>query len=192
MIFTIIGILSSLIFIAGDIPYFIDSIRKKTQPHRVTWGVIFLLNIIGFANQYAAGARNSLWLFGAAVLATGAIFLVSLFNGVGGKTKLDIISLVIALTGVLLWIIIEDPLVSIFANILAAMVGIYPTMRKSKLDPGSETVSAYFFGSISSFLAAISVGELNFQLLILPLFSTIVQAYLVYLISIRPKKLLAK
>ncbi len=187
MIFTVLGILSSLIFIVGDIPYFLDSLKKKTQPHRVTWGIIFLLNIIGFANQFAAGAGNSLWLFGAAVFATGAIFTVSLFNGTGGSAKLDIVSLCIALIGVALWALSSDPIVSIIANVVAALVGIYPTVVKSKKNPESETMSAYLFGSISSLLAAISVGELNITLLILPLFSFAIQAYLVYLINFARK-----
>ncbi|MGH9858085.1 MAG: hypothetical protein ACRD4B_09610, partial [Acidobacteriota bacterium] len=68
MIYTLFGVLSALVFIAGDIPYLTDTIKGTTKPQRVTWGVVSLLNGIGFANQLASGATNSLWLFGTATL----------------------------------------------------------------------------------------------------------------------------
>ncbi len=182
MFFTILGVLSSVIFFLGDVPYFLDTLKKKTQPHRVTWGIIFLLNSIGFANQYAAGARNSLWLFGAAVLATGAIFIASLWNGTGGSSRFDVVSLIISLFGVSLWVVFDDPLLSILANLFAASVALAPTFMKSINDPESETPSAFIFGGISSLLAAISVGELDAVLLLAPIYSTVTQAALVYIL----------
>lgn len=188
MIFTALGILSAIIFLLGDIPYLSDTIRGKIKPHRVSWGVIFLLNAIGFANQYAAGARNSLWLFGAAVLMTGAIFVASLKNGVGGKTKLDIFSLVTSLIGVLLWQAFDSPILSVLANVVVAIVALLPTFAKAKKNPETENGIAYAAGAVSSLLATISVGEWDWVLLILPLTSTILQVYMSYLLYIRPKQ----
>lgn len=188
MIFSLLGVLSAIIFLIGDYPYFTDTLKGKTQPHRVTWGVVFLLNIIGFANQYASGADNSLWLFGASVIAVGAIFIASLFKGVGGHSKQDIISIVLSIFGVILWVIFDNPLFSIFANIFVGFVALYPTFKKAKIHPESETRITWLLGSVSSFLATISVGELNFQLLLLPIFSTLVQSYMVYLLYFYHKK----
>lgn len=188
-IFEVLGILSAIVFIAGDIPYFRDTLTGSTQPHRVTWGVIFLLNVVAFANQYASGADNSLWQFGAVVFATGAIFTASLFRGVGGHTKSDVFSIVAALVGVGLWLVFDSPLLSILANLSATMVAIRPTIVKARDDPESETGSAFLFGMISSVMAAISVGKLDFNLLILHITGIIIQAYIVYLLYIRPKKL---
>lgn len=185
MIFTLLGVLSALIFIVGDIPYLTDTIEGKTKPQRVTWGVVCLLNAIGFANQAASGASNSLWLFGAATLMVGTIFIASLFKGVGGHSKQDIFAIVASLTGVILWVIFDSPIFSIFANIFVATVALIPTYVKAKNDPSSETRIAWLFGAISALLAAISVGEINWQLLVLPSVSTFLQAYMVYLLYIR-------
>lgn len=187
MIFELLGILSSFVFIAGDIPYFINTLKGSTRPHRVSWGISLLLGIIGFANQHAAGARNSLWILGAGIIAVGAIFSLSIVRGVGGTSKLDVISLVISLLGVALWLIIKNPALSIIANIFASLVGLYPTIVKSKLQPESETVSAYLFGSISSLMATVSVGKIDALLLAPPIYGALIQAYLVYLIAIKPK-----
>lgn len=122
MFFKILGILSAVVFLIGDMPYLLDAIKAKIKPHRVTWGITALMNGIGFGNQLASGASNSLWLFGAATLMTGAIFLASLKNGVGGHTKSDIICLIICLLGVALWISFRAPLYSIIAALIIDVV----------------------------------------------------------------------
>jgi hypothetical protein len=189
MLFQFLGILSAVIFLVCDMPYLRDTIRANIQPHRVMWGIVFLLNLVGFANQYAAGARNSLWLFGAAVFMTGAIFLASLKNGVGGYAKLDIFSLVIAVIGIILWQTFDSPLLSVLANVLVSVVALVPAFVKAHKHPESENGIAYLGGLISSFLAAVSVGKIEIVLLLLPLTSTLLQVYMVYLLYVRPHRL---
>jgi len=180
-----LGIIAATIFIIGDIPYLIDTVKKVTQPQRVTWGIIVLLNTVGFANQLASGANDSLWLFGAAVVMTGLIFATSLWHGVGGRTKQDFIVLMIGLAGIILWLIFDDPLLSILANVVAGIVALIPTFIKARRDPDSETRITWLFGAISATLAAISVGEFDIQLLLLPVNAAIVQGYMVYLLYFR-------
>jgi hypothetical protein len=182
MAFEILGILSALVFLAGDVPYLSDTIKGKTKPHRITWGVVTLLNVIGFANQWASGASNSLWLFGAGVLMVGAIFIASLWKGVGGHTRQDMVSLTISLIGVGLWLIFDSPLLSILANILVAAVALLPSYAKAKRAPETETGIAWIGGAVSSLLAAISVGELNPQLLLLPVAAVFFNGYMVYIL----------
>ncbi len=188
MIFTALGVLSAVIFILGDIPYLSDTIKGRIKPHRVTWGVVFLLNAIGFANQHSAGARNSLWLFGAAVFMTGAIFIASLKNGVGGNTKLDMFALITSMIGVVLWQTFDSPLLSVIANMLVAIVALIPAFTKARKHPETENGIAYLAGAISSLLAAIAVGKFDITLLLLPVTSTILQIYMSYLLYIRPKQ----
>lgn len=191
MVFEVIGILSAVIFISCDIPYLVDAIKAKIQPHRVSWGISFLINAIGFANQSASGASNSLWLFGASTLMTGSIFLVSLKNGVGGHSKLDLFSLIFSLFGVALWQVSNSPAFSVYANVLVGIVCLLPTFAKTRKKPESENGIAWLGGSIAAALAAVSVGAWNLQLLIIPITASILQGYMVYLIYLRkniPKK----
>jgi hypothetical protein len=194
MLFEYIGIGSALLFVAGDIPYVLDTYRRKTKPHRVTWGIVALLNAIGFANQYAYGATNSLWLFGAGVIMTAIIFIGSLRNGTGGRTKTDIVCLVIALLGVSFWVFFKIPLYSIFANILADIAALWPTYIKARKYPESETRIAWLVGTISVLLDAVSVGRLDLSLILLPAASAIMQGYMVYLlyfpVNTKPKRVI--
>ncbi len=82
MIFTILGIFSALLVIAATVPYLIDTIKNNTRPHRVTWGIILSINIVGYTNQLASGAKDSLWFLAAATLMTSLVFLASLWHGV--------------------------------------------------------------------------------------------------------------
>jgi len=182
MIYTLLGVLSAGLFLVGDYAYFANTLKGKTKPQRVTWGVAFLLNSIGFANQYASGARNSLWLFAAAALATGAIFLASLKRGVGGCSKLDVFAIAATLTGVVLWILFDSPLLSIISTLIVVAVSLAPTFVKAKKHPESETRIAWLLGSICSFTAAISVGSWDWKLLVLPLNAALIQAAIAYVL----------
>jgi hypothetical protein len=188
VIFSTLGILSAVIFLIGDYAYFRDTVSGKTKPQRVTWGVAFLLNSIGFANQYASGATDSLWLFAAAALATGAIFVVSLSKGVGGHSKLDIFGICTAFVGVGLWAVFSSPLFSIVSTLIVVYVTMVPTFIKARKHPESETGLAWSLGCLSAFLAVISVGEFNWALLILPANSTLIQGYMTYLLYVRAKR----
>jgi len=185
MLFTLLGIASALLFIVGNVPYLTDTLQAKTKPHRITWGVVALLYGIGFANQYASGATNSLWLFAASTLVVGVVFLVSLRNGVGGRSGTDIACLTISLTGVALWALLKSPLYSILANIIANAAALWPSYQKAKKDPESETRISWLVETISLALAAISVGKLDWQLLLLPVASIILQSYMVYILYVQ-------
>jgi hypothetical protein len=187
MIFTVLGILSGVIFILGDIPYLSDTLKARIKPQRVTWGVVFLLNVIGFANQHASGADNSLWLFGAAVFMTGAIFLASLKNGVGGYAPLDIFSIVTSLVGIALWQVFDSPMLSVIANICIATAALVPTFIKTRKNPETENGIAWLAGTLSALLAAVSVGKLELVLLLLPISSALLQAYMIYLVYVRSR-----
>jgi len=176
------------VFILGDIPYVLDTLRGKTKPHRVTWGIATILNAIGFANQYASGATNSLWSFGAGTVVVGIIFLLSFRSGIGGKSRMDIVCLTIGIAGVLLWVILKSPVYSIVANMVADLACLWPSFEKAYKHPETETKISWLVGFISVILATVSVGKLDWRLLLLPGWSVILQAYMVYILYLVPRK----
>jgi hypothetical protein len=187
MTFQLIGMLSGLVFIVVGLPYLYDTIKGRTKPQRVTWGVALAFNIVGFANQYASGADNSLWLFGASTFISCAIFIAALFKGVGGHSKLDIFAIMMAISGLVLWQVLESPLYSILANNFAAVVALLPTLTKVRRDPDTETRITWLGGMFGSTLGAISVGSLDYVLLISPVCAALLQAVLVYQLYFAPK-----
>jgi len=170
-----LGILAGILSLASNVPYIIDTVKGKTKPHRVTWGIFFLLNIIFLGNQLAAGATSSIWLVVAFTLSTFIIFSLSLRFGVGGTTKLDIILLFGALSGVVVWQMMDAPVASIIANILVATIASIPTYKKAWSQPGTETTISYSVGALAASLSAISIGKPDIVLLLLPVYSAVYQ-----------------
>ena len=145
----IIGIFGGLLAIAGSIPYIINAYQKKITPHRVTWGIFTLVDIIAIANQLAAGATNSVWLVVGFALANLTIFVLSLRHGAGGTERLDIVVLCGAILGVIAWQISGHPIASIIANLIVITLAMAPTYKKGWFDPKSETSTVFLFGAIA-------------------------------------------
>lgn len=182
----IIGILGGLIAIAGSIPYMIDTYKKRISPHRITWGIFVLTDVIAIANQLAAGATNSVWLVVGWALANLTIFVLSLRYGVGGTEKLDIVVLCGAILGVIAWQISGQPIASIIANLFVTTLALTPTYKKGWVDPKSETSTIWLWGAIASLLGAISVGKLDYILLLAPVYTFAIQGVL-FIVLIRYK-----
>lgn len=186
-ILPILGIASGITLVIADIPYIRDILKGKTKPQRVTWGSIAFMNIIGFANQLASGATNSLWLFGTAVIVCGLIFILSLFKGVGGHSKLDIFAIVFAVIGVLLWWLFNSPEISILVTFAVSLVTFAPTLAKTRRHPESETGITWVIGVLSASLGTLSVGALDWRLLLPPLTGVVLQSVMVYFIYFEKK-----
>ncbi len=191
MFFAFLGILSGIIGVIADIPYIIDTYRRKTQPHRITWFLFFILNAISFANNATSGATNSLWLIAGWTLTTFVVFILSIKKGVGGYNKLDIAVLVGSIIGLLLWWILGTPLASIIANTIVATLAFIPTFKKAYVDPASETKITWSLCTLSSFIGILSVGKLDYVLLVYPVYSFLVQGGLYTVIEIRTRQLKA-
>lgn len=182
MIYTALGIVAALLFVFADSIYIRDIFRGTTKPQRMGWGIATLLNAITLANQLASGASDSLWLFGAAFVIVGFIFILSFKFGVGGRSKDDFIALAISLAGIMLWIIFSDPIFSIIGTLMAMSSLMTLNFSKAKVDPHSETLSTWVLATISTFLNTVAVGEWNIDLLMIPFWAGILQGYMSYLI----------
>lgn len=170
-----LGLLSGLVFLIADIPYIRDIFRGKTKPHRVSWFLYFVINAVNVANQAASGATNSLWLPIVSTVITFGIFILSIKRGMGGYTKLDLLCFVGALAGLFLWFVFKTPLASTIVNVIAITLAVVPTIKKSFTHPETETAITYLIASTSGLLAALSVGSLNFRLLLLPAHDFVIQ-----------------
>ncbi len=182
----IIGGLGGLLAIAGSIPYMLDAYKKRITPHRITWGIFTLVDMIAIANQLAAGATNSVWLVVGFCVANLTIFVLSLRHGSGSTERLDIIVLCGAIFGVIVWQISGHPIASIIANLVVITLAMAPTYKKGWIDPKSEIPTVFLFGAIASLLAAVSVGRLDYILLLTPVYTVVIQGTL-FIILIRHK-----
>lgn len=168
--FQIIGLVSGLLAIAAILPYIRDIIKKTTRPERASWFIWTVLGGIAFFSQLAKGATNSLWMTAVSTLCVLTVFLLSLKHGEGGLVKRDMVALAVALSGLVLWYFTKDATIALLIVIGVDLSGSVLTIIKAYEDPESETMSTWVLASISGLFGTISVGSLNWILLMYPLY----------------------
>src|SRR3989344_7062194 len=136
---TLLGILATVIGIIGYIPYFVDIFRGKTKPHVFSWFVWTLLTSIAFFAQVAGDAGPGAWVTGLTAMVCLVITLLAFTRGEKEITRLDWMSFVGALLGIILWIKNQDPLPSVILVTLVDAIAFIPTFRKSYHKPNEET-----------------------------------------------------
>jgi F0F1-type ATP synthase assembly protein I len=165
----ILGYASGILIGVSAIPYIRDIFLFKTKPERMTWFLWSVLLAIAFFAQISKGGTWSLITTGVDFLGVIIIFILSLKYGMGGMKKLDIVALIGAMIGLVLWYITDEALtallITIFIDFLAGMLTIVKTYK----EPHTETMKAYVICGTGGLLGALSVGEFNFSLIIFPL-----------------------
>jgi hypothetical protein len=165
-----LGLLSGVLSGVSYLPYLRDIFRHTTKPERASWLIWSVLGSIAFFSQLAEGATWSLWLTGIDTLGVLVIFLLSIRFGVGGLTRRDIIALIAAGIGLMLWYFTRHAAIALLMTMFIDAAGAYLTVVKSYEDPGSETLSTWLIVSIAAVLGMLAVGQFNLILLSYPLY----------------------
>lgn len=169
----IFAILSVLVILFGAPFYLIDILKHRTKPQRTTWLIWTIQGFIAFYAQIALHAHWSLLFIGLGATGNLLVYVLSLFYGVGGWSKLDVFALSIATIGMVISVIAAAPLIAVIGVIIADFAGVVPTLYKAYKDPSSETTITWLALGISSILAMASVGGWTVDLLIYPAYLAI-------------------
>ncbi len=164
----VIGVLAGLISLTAFPPYIFDMFKGTTRPERASWFIWTVLSIIAFTTQIAEGARWSLILIGVQTFGITLTFLLSLKFGYGGLKKRDIVSLIVASFGLVLWGITNQPILALVLVIIIDIAGAWLTVYKAYRDPESETEITWWLDSVASSLGVIAVGAITPSLLLYP------------------------
>lgn len=177
----------ALTFIAY-IPYFRDILNGKTKPHVFSWFIWGIVTFIIYALQTSAWA--GFWsLVTLAVAAISiCIFILSFKNGNKDIQKIDIIFLVLALLSIPLWLVIDQPVLSIILLSTIDMLGFAPTVRKSWNKPYSETLSLYTITTFRHGLSILALANYNIITLLFPSTWVIANALFSIMLIIRRRK----
>lgn len=166
----IFGLLSGILASISHIPYIIDIFKGTTKPERATWLIWSVLGVTAFFSQLSKGATNSLWLNGLDTGGAILTFILSIKFGMGGLAKRDIITLIFAFLGIVMWYFTKEPMAALIIVVLVDFAGSILTVTKAYEAPKTETLSTWIILFFSGMFAAISVGELNFSLLLYPIY----------------------
>lgn len=164
-------ILGGMAVLAGVIQYAVyikDVLGGKTRPHAFSWFVWGLPCGVIFVAQFLSGGGAGTWATAMTAVLCTMIFVLSLFYGEKNITKLDWISLFVALFSILLWIIVKDPLGSVILITIIDVVGFAPTIRKSIQKPNEETLNTYVFGGLKWILALFAMSNFSLAIWLYP------------------------
>lgn len=186
---TFLLVIASIIPIAGAVPYFIDSLKNKTQPKFATWSTWTLLNVINAAAAFADGALPTAISSTAGAVATGAIAAVALRNGFTQYTRFDAVCQFLALLGVPFWLLSNEPAAAVTMVIVVNVLAGLPTLRHAWTAPHAETPAAFATGALGSAIILASLEQFTFVGVALPLSILVFDALVVAVIFARRRSL---
>ncbi len=167
------AVLAFLSFAGGSVPYVIDVMRGKTNPHKMAVVIFTVLALIGFASQLVEGATLSLVFPAVSVITNVSILLLMKNSHIGAITQKDKVTLALAILILLIWYITESAAIAIILLTVVNIIGKFLTTKKLYKHPDSELMIAYVMWILGSIFTALSVGSLNW-ILMLPAINNIV------------------
>lgn len=156
-----IAVVASLLAIVGNVPYLLDIVKKRVEPHPYTWFVWSIVSCIIFFGQLAKGAGIGALPTAASEIFTIIIFFFSLRHGFKKVRTIDTVFLIIALLGIIPWILTKDPTISVVIAVSIDLVAFAPTIRKTRLHPETETPTLYSMNVVRHILMLFSLQTYN-------------------------------
>lgn len=112
---------------------------------------------------------------------------MSIKYGVGGINRFDIGCLAVALIGIFLWLFTKNPLTALYINIAVEAVGYLPTIKKSYLQPDSESTISWTMAAIASVVNLFAITSFSFKIALYPIVLLVLNGTLALLL-LRPHK----
>lgn len=160
-----IAIVAALLAIVGNVPYLMDVVKKRVEPHPYTWFIWTIVSCVIFFGQVARGAGVGAIPTAASEIFTIIIFVMSLRYGwkTGYKNivRSDTYFLIAALLGLIPWILTKDPTISVVIVVTIDLIAFTPTLRKTYLHPKTETPMLYSMNALRHILALFSLQSYN-------------------------------
>ncbi len=166
----LLGSLAALVVIFGTLPYIIDTIKGSTKPSRATWTLLTLLIVLDLLVQHDIGVGWALALTIGEVIATGSVFVLSIWRGIGGMEKVELVCYVLWGAMVACWLLLDRPLLALHFGVAADLISLIPTFIKSWQSPHEETKSVFVTSAIAGLLGAAAVASYSYDNLLLPVY----------------------
>lgn len=166
------GILSSVFVLLGGLPYLNDIHKKRANPHVLSWFGWAFITALG---AFAMLAEGSVWAVAILFANTGLCLLIALYSivrkvGVWSTGIQDFIFFGIGVIGLVLWQILDMPVLALVCAIIADLCFGVPTIIKTFKDPSTETPFVWLTATISGFLSLFALQNFSFHEVAYPLY----------------------
>lgn len=153
---------ATVVALVAYIPYLIAMFRGKNKPHLYTWISIFLITAVVAYIQLIGGAG-----IGAIPTFLGvgvdAVILFYCFQfGTKDIAVIDKYCLTISIFGICAYVALRSrPVISLLIVTIAEIISFIPTVRKTRNDPYSESLTSYYLLLLKLSLILIALKEYN-------------------------------
>jgi hypothetical protein len=161
----IFGLLSSLFVFLGTIPYLVDIHNKQVQPHILSWLGWAFLTGLGASAMIADGATWATAILWANAFFCLVIAIYSVIKGVGvwSTASYDYLFFLLGLIGLILWQVLDKPVIALVFAILADLFFGLPTIIKAYKEPISETRLVWLAAAISGLFGLFAINGFVFH-----------------------------
>lgn len=181
-------IIAGVLTVLGYIPYITDVVKNKTHPNLVTWFTWTLVAVINTAAAISTHAVHTAIFSGITTVGNGAILVAGLKKGVKKYTPFDFICQALALIGLLLWRLTNDPSLAVLFGLLVIVIAAMPTWRHAYMKPFEETWKSFVIGSSSGAVTILSLSSFTFVAVAFPLTAATNSALMVAIILSRRRR----
>ena len=155
------GVITIFLAFIGYVPYIRDTFLGKTRPHVVSWFLWTIVSFLAFGLQWGKGAGSGSYANFAMGLISLLLFFKSFKSGTRNIVTADVISFVMAIMAIFLWLVVDQPVLSIILVVLIDIFSFIPTFIKSWDKPWQETMFTWVLSIIRQFL--VFCGELFYR-----------------------------
>lgn len=176
-------ILGAGISLAGGSLYIRDTLRGDTKPNRVSWFLWMLAPFIGTGAAISAGADA--WVTVPVFMAgfIPLLVLVASFVNKQSYWKLELFDGIcggLSLVALVLWLVVDLPVLAVVLAATGDGFAALPTLRKSWRHPDTETGITYAVAIVAMLLVFPSITVWNLESVVFPMYLLAVNGSLVF------------
>ncbi len=172
------------------IPYISSIVKGTTKPHVFSWVIWGTTTFVVFLAQLEDHGGIGAWPIGVSGIIT--ILIACLAYGKRSDisiTRSDWLFFMLAMTALLLWYLLEDPLWTVVVLTVVDTIGFIPTVRKVYHTPYSEPLSFITLFFVRNILVILALEHYSVTTVFFPAVIALDCLLLMTLITIRRQKI---
>lgn len=171
--------------IASVFPYLIGVFKGKLKPRITSWFIWCLLTGIASAAAFSEHQYPTAFLLLSSFLGTLLIVIFGWKHGDRKIDRLDIVCLIGALVGIILWAVFNSPAIAVLVTITIDLVGGIPTLVHSWKKPGEESWATFLLSFLGAAFTLFVIKDWQITAFAFPLYLVSVNMWFAMVIIIR-------
>ena len=165
----LLGLLGVLLALVAYLPYIHDIIRKRVKPHPYSWLIWTATATAVFFIQTTNGSGPGAYPTATIALLAFTVFVLSYRMNKVRIKSLDIACLAIATAGIIVWLFVDQPLISLLLLLSVEVIGFIPTLRKAIAKPYEDSVTMWTINGIRHGVGLTAIMHYNLITILNPL-----------------------